>query len=302
LNCLYQKEYAYFGKYRKNKKINKMNNQIYPCLWFDKNGREAAELYCSAFKNTSIKSDNQLVVMMDFAGQRIMFLNGGPLFKINPSISFFVICDTVGELDSAWEKLIDGGKVMMPLDKYIWSSRYGWVQDRFGVNWQLSFSEPPLAKQRITPSIMFTERNNGKAEEAINFYTSLFKDSDIVMISRYGKGDNDIEGNVNHAQFRLNGGLFMAMESSMMHKFFFNEGFSFVVECDDQKEIDFFWEKLTEGGEESQCGWLKDRYGISWQIIPSILNQLMSDPAKSERVMNAFLKMRKFDIQKLIDA
>lgn len=94
----------------------------------------------------------------------------------------------------------------------------------------------------------------------------------------------------------------MAMESSLMHDFSFNETFSFVVECDDQKEIDFFWDKLTEGGEESQCGWLKDKYGVSWQIIPAILNELMSDPAKSERVINAFLKMRKFNIEKLINA
>jgi predicted 3-demethylubiquinone-9 3-methyltransferase (glyoxalase superfamily) len=249
-----------------------MKKPIYPCLWFDGKGREAAEFYCSVFKNSVITSDNEMVVMMEIAGQRIMFLNGGPQFKINPSVSFNVICDTVNEIDSAWEKLIMGGNIMMPLDKYVWSTKYGWVQDRYGVNWQLSFSEPAIARQRITPSIMFTEKNFGKAEEAINFYTSLFKDSDIVMISRYGKEDYDIEGKVNHAQFRLNGDLFMAMESSLMHNFSFNEAFSFVVECDDQKEIDYFWDNLTEGGEESQCGWLKDKYGVSWQIIPAMLN------------------------------
>jgi predicted 3-demethylubiquinone-9 3-methyltransferase (glyoxalase superfamily) len=276
-----------------------MNKPIYPCLWFDGKGREAAEFYCSVFNNASIKSDNQLVVMMEFSGQRIMILNGGPQFRINPSVSFFVICDTVNEIDAVWNKLIDGGNVMMPIDKYAWSARYGWVQDRFGVNWQLSFSEPALARQRITPALMFTEKNCGKAEEAINFYTSLFKNSEIVLISRYAKGDMDIEGNVNHAQFRLNNGLFMAMESSLMHKFNFNEAVSFVVECVDQNEIDFFWEKLTEGGEESQCGWLKDKYGVSWQIIPEVLSELMSDPSKSERVMNAFLKMKKFDIETL---
>jgi predicted 3-demethylubiquinone-9 3-methyltransferase (glyoxalase superfamily) len=276
-----------------------MNNPIYPCLWFDGTGREAADFYCSVFKNTSVKTDNQLVVMMEFSGQRIMFLNGGPHFTINPSVSFFVICDSVNEIDTAWNKLIEGGNVMMPLDKYVWSARYGWVQDRFGVNWQLSFSEPALAGQRITPALMFTEKNCGKAEEAINFYTSLFKNSEIVMISRYAKGEMDIEGNVNHAQFRLNNGLFMAMESSLMHKFNFNEAVSFVVECEDQDEIDFFWDKLTEGGEESQCGWLKDKYGVSWQIIPEILSELMSDPSKSERVINAFMKMKKFDIETL---
>jgi len=279
-----------------------MKKQIYPCLWFDGNGREAAEFYCSVFKDTVITSDNQLVVMIDFAGQKIMLLNGGPQFKINPSISFVVICKTEQEIDKAWKSLAERGTVLMPLDKYVWSKKYGWVQDRFGVNWQLSFTEPEMAKQKITPALMFTGKNAGKAEEAINFYTSLFEDSGIVMISRYTKNDNDVEGTVNHAQFTLHKQLFMAMDSSMMHKFQFSEGISFVVECDSQKEIDFFWDSLTKGGEESQCGWLKDKYGVSWQIIPSILTELMSDVHKSERVINAFLKMKKFDIEKLISA
>lgn len=279
-----------------------MKKPIYPCLWFDNNGREAAELYCSAFRNTVITSDNQLVVMMEFSGQKLMFLNGGPLFTINPSVSFFVICESAEEISTAWTKLADGGKVMMPLDKYEWSKMYGWVQDRFGVNWQLSWSEPELAKQRFSPALMFTEKNCGKAEEAIGYYTSLFKDSGVVLVSKYAIGDRDIEGNVNHAQFNLNKRLFMAMDSSLMHNFSFNEAVSFVVECDDQKEIDYFWNNFTKEGEESQCGWLKDKYGVSWQIIPAILNELMSNPEKSERVMSAFLKMKKFDIQKLIDA
>jgi predicted 3-demethylubiquinone-9 3-methyltransferase (glyoxalase superfamily) len=279
-----------------------MNHQIYPCLWFDGNGREAAELYCSAFNDFVITSDNQLVVMSDFAGQRIMFLNGGPQYKINPSISFMVIFKSEEEVDKAWKILSVGGTVLMPLDKYAWSKKYGWVQDRFGVNWQLSFSEPEIAQQKITPALMFTGGQNGKAEEAIKFYTSLFDDSSVVMISRYTKTDNDTEGNINHAQFTLHKQLFMAMDSSMMHNFNFTEGISFVVECDSQKEIDFFWDSLTKGGEESQCGWLKDKYGVSWQIIPSILNELMSDINKSERVINAFLKMKKFDIEKLMNA
>lgn len=279
-----------------------MNKPIYPCLWFDGNGRQAAELYCSAFKDTIITSDNQMVVMLDFSGQRIMFLNGGPHYKINPSVSFMVVCKTEEELDKAWKILSKDGTVLMPVDNYAWSKKYGWVQDRFGVNWQLSFSDSAIANQKITPALMFTGENSGKAEEAIKYYTSLFEESGVVMISRYKKTDNDIEGNVNHAQFTLNKQLFMAMDSSMMHKFSFNEGISFVVECDSQKEIDFFWDNLTEGGKESQCGWLKDKYGVSWQIIPSILNELMSDINKSERVMNAFLKMKKFDIEKLINA
>jgi predicted 3-demethylubiquinone-9 3-methyltransferase (glyoxalase superfamily) len=140
-----------------------MKKLIYPCLWFNGNAREAAEFYCSVFKNTTITSDNQMVVMIDLDGQKFMCLNGGPEFT-------------------------------------------------------------------------------------------------------------------------------------------FNEAVSFVVECDTQEEIDYYWERLTEGGEEVQCGWLKDKFGVSWQVVPAILSELMSDPSRSERVVNAFLKMKKFDIEKLLSA
>ena len=243
-----------------------------------------------------------MAVTIELSGQKLLLLNGGPEFKINPSISFFIVCEDEKEVDISWKKLIDGSTVMMPIDNYPWSKRYGWIQDRFGVNWQLSFAEPAVAGQKITPALMFTDKIFGKAEEAINFYTSLFEGSGVDLISKYTKDDNDVEGAVNHAQFRLRNRVFMAMDSSAMHKFSFNEGISLVVECDNQKEIDYFWDNFTKDGEESQCGWLKDKYGVSWQIIPSILNELMSDPAKSERVINAFLKMKKFDIEKLLNS
>jgi predicted 3-demethylubiquinone-9 3-methyltransferase (glyoxalase superfamily) len=279
-----------------------MKNNLYPCLWFNGDAKKAAEFYCSVFKDSVIKSDNQLVVIFESAGQKFMLLNGGPEFKFNPSISFFVVCSNEEEIDTAWKKLLDGGSVLMPLDKYTWSTRYGWVQDRFGLNWQLSFAEPDVVKQKFTPSLLFTQQQFGKAEEAVNFYTSVFEDSGILLISRYSKEDQDVEGAVNHAQFRLRNQIFMAMDSSYMHQFSFNEAISFVVDCETQQEIDYFWNKLTEQGEEVQCGWLKDKFGVSWQIVPTILEKLMSDPSKSERVIKAFMQMKKFEIDKLINA
>ena len=277
-------------------------SNLYPCLWFDGNAREAAEYYCSVFKDSVIKSDNQIVVIFEASAQTFMLLNGGPEFRINPSISFYVIYESTEELDTAWEKLISGGSVLMPLNEYPWSPKYGWLQDQFGVNWQLSMGNLKEMGQKFTPSMMFTGKNNGRAENAINFYTSIFRNSYVRLIARYEKGDNDTEGNIKHSQFILDDHVFAAMESSLMHNFTFNEGFSFVVECDSQEEIDYFWNKLSEGGEEGQCGWLKDKYGISWQIIPSILEQLMLDPGKAKNVMDAFLKMKKFEIDKLLEA
>lgn len=279
-----------------------MSHPIYPCLWFDGKAKEAADFYCSVFPETHITTENQLVVTIEALGQKMMFLNGGPHFTINPSISFFITFETTEEVDETWEKLVQEGLVMMPLDKYDWSEKYGWVQDKFGVSWQLSAGKPESVGQKLTASLMFTRNYAGKAEQAIQYYTSMFKDSSVIGILRYSATDPDVEGTVKHAQFILGKQVFMAMDSSLSHVFNFNEAISLVVDCDTQEEIDYYWDKLSAVPEAEQCGWLKDKFGISWQIVPTILGKLMSDPTRSERVVNAFLKMKKFDIAKLLEA
>jgi predicted 3-demethylubiquinone-9 3-methyltransferase (glyoxalase superfamily) len=278
-----------------------MTNKIYPCLWFNGNAADAADFYCSLFRNSEILDSNPMVVVFRSAGQKFMCLNGGPQFSFNPSISFYVVCETGDEVDGYWNSLADGGKIMMPLDKYDWSDRYGWVQDKFGVSWQLALGKMEDVGQKFTPMMMFTGDQFGNAEKSIEMYTSIFNNSSIAGIMKYPPGQKD-EGMVMHAQYKLNGHTFMCMDSSFDHGFGFNEAISFVVECGDQAEIDHFWDKLTDGGAEGMCGWLKDRFGVSWQIVPQILGRLMSDPERSGRVMQAFMKMKKFDIQQLTDA
>jgi predicted 3-demethylubiquinone-9 3-methyltransferase (glyoxalase superfamily) len=275
---------------------------IYPCLWFNNNAREAAEFYSSVFPESKIFGENPFVTILHNAGQKFMCLNGGTQFDFNASISFFVLYETEVELEKAWNILASGGSVMMPLDKYEWSPKYGWLQDRFGVNWQLYVGKMEDVGQKFTPSLMFCGEQNGNAEQAIHFYTSVFEESGINGILKYAQGENEVEGNVKHAQFNLGKYVFMAMDSSLPHQASFNEAISFVVECETQDEIDYFWNLLTEGGSEGQCGWLKDKFGISWQIVPAILGTLMNDPSKSDRVVNAFMKMKKFDIEKLVNA
>jgi predicted 3-demethylubiquinone-9 3-methyltransferase (glyoxalase superfamily) len=145
---------------------------------------------------------------------------------------------------------------------------------------------------------------DNQAEDAARFYTSLFKNSKIENISRYGKEGFEFhgqkEGTVMTVNFSINGQSFTALNGGPVFKF--DEAVSLQIFCDTQEEIDYYWNKLTEGGEESQCGWLKDKFGFSWQVIPSILPELMSDPEKSGRVTAAFLKMKKFDIEKLRNA
>jgi predicted 3-demethylubiquinone-9 3-methyltransferase (glyoxalase superfamily) len=157
-----------------------------------------------------------------------------------------------------------------------------------------------MTKQKMTPCLWF----DNQAEEAANFYTSIFKNSKIVSISRYGKEGFEIhgqkDGSVMTVNFQLNGQSFTALNGGPVFKF--NEAISFQVFCDTQQEIDYYWTRLTAGGQEVQCGWLKDKYGVSWQIIPTILSKLLADPSRVERVTKAFLQMKKFDIEKLKEA
>jgi predicted 3-demethylubiquinone-9 3-methyltransferase (glyoxalase superfamily) len=280
-----------------------MSNNIYPCLWFNGNAKEAAVFYCDAFSNTKITVDTPMVVNWELDGQKFMGLNGGAMFTKNPAISFFVNCDTENEIDALWKKLSEGGMIMMALNKYPWSEKYGWCQDKFNVSWQLMLGKMTGndANAKIVPSFMFTMEKSGKANEAINFYTTLFSKSAIKMIARYEKGEHDIEGYIKHAQFTINEKLFAAMDSSGPHPFTFNEGISLVVECKDQTEIDYYWNKLTtDGGAESMCGWCKDKFGVSWQIIPANISAIMTNAEKGAAAMQALLKMKKIEIDKLM--
>lgn len=292
--------------------------KIIPHLWFDKNAEEAAELYISVFNGGKVHSTTRytevgqeihgmeagLVMTVDFEieGYRFIALNGGPIFKFTPAISFMVNCPTKEDVDELWEKLSDGGTALMPLDSYPFSERYGWIQDRYGVSWQLIFSKETSVRQ-IVPSFLFVGDQAGKAEEAITFYTSVFKNGKIGDIARRGAVEApEVEGTILYADFTLEGQKFAAMDSALgEHNFTFNEAVSLLVTCEDQEEIDYFWEKLSAVPESEQCGWLKDKYGVSWQIAPKGMDAMLNDPdkEKAKRAMAAVLQMKKFDIEAL---
>jgi predicted 3-demethylubiquinone-9 3-methyltransferase (glyoxalase superfamily) len=279
-----------------------MTNEIYPCLWFDSQAKEAAEFYCSTFPDSCITSENPMVVIFELEGKKFMGLNGGPMFKLNPSISMLVHCNTDEEIQSIWDSLSTGGSALMPLNNYPWSERYGWIKDKYGMTWQLMKGDLPMGAPKIKASFLFANKQYGRAEEAIKFYTSVFPDSAVQDIQLYQPGENQPEGKLMFGSFWLNQTLFSAMDGPGDHQFNFNEALSFVVNCEDQEEIDYYWVKLTEGGEESMCGWLKDKFGVSWQIVPVILGKLMSDPVKGPRVIKAFMQMKKFNIEALKNA
>lgn len=287
---------------------------IIPHLWFDREARQAAELYTSLFPNSRIKSATVLsntpsgsveLVSADLASQEFRMLSAGPPFKFTPAISFLVACNTKEEVDSLWNELSKGGSALMELGNYPFSERYGWLQDRFGLSWQLMFTGAQPVRQKITPTLMFVGQQAGNAEQAINLYASVFPNSSMTHVVRYGKSEApDEEGTVKHAAFTLSGQQFAAMDSARIHNFTFNEAISLMVLCDTQDEIDHYWGKLSADPKSEQCGWIKDRYGVSWQITPKVLGELLGDKDKTKvaRVAEAFLKMKKFDIAKLREA
>jgi predicted 3-demethylubiquinone-9 3-methyltransferase (glyoxalase superfamily) len=292
--------------------------KITPHLWFNKEAKEGAEFYAALIPNSRIKNITTLhntpsgdcdVVSFELSGQPFMAISAGPLFKFNPSVSFHVKCRTKSEVDTLWERLSQGGKILMPLGAYPFSERYGWVEDQYGLSWQLIFTGDSEIRQKITPVLMFVGNVCGKTEEAVNFYTSVLNNSPRVakaegstkadILARYGKGEEpDKEGTVKYASFTLLGQEFGAMDSAREHKFAFNEAISFIVPCETQEEIDYFWEKLSADPKAEQCGWLKDKYGLSWQITPTVMNEMLgsNDKERVARVTQAFLKMKRFDI------
>ena len=294
--------------------------KIYPFLWFDDNAEEAVNFYISVFSDSKIKTttryneesanaagrpkDSVMTVAFNLFGQPFVAINGGPVFKINPSVSFFVNCKTEKEVEELWNKLSDSGKILMALDKYPFSEKYGWLQDKFGVSWQLIIS-PGEIEQKIIPSLMFTKDVTGKAEEAIYFYTSVFNDAKPGSFFRFEEGQKpDKDSSVAYADFTLERQKFAAMDGGHMHDFSFNEAVSFVVNCKDQKELDHYWDKLSAVPQAEMCGWLKDKFGLSWQIVPTILGELLGskEPGKSQRVMQKVLQMKKLDIDTLKEA
>lgn len=295
--------------------------KIVPHLWFDTQAKEAAEFYVSIFENSKITHSSTMhdtpsgdadIVSFDLSGYSFMAISAGPYFKLNPSISFMLNFDpsrddTAEEkLRALWEKLSEGGKALMPLQEYPFSKLYGWVEDKFGVTWQLILTNPEGEERPfIIPSLLFTNDVAGKTEEATDFYLSVFKEAKRGALSRYPAGmEPDKEGTVMFTDFQLEGQWFAAMDSAREHQFGFSEAISLLVKCDSQEEIDHYWEKLSAVPEAEQCGWLKDKFGVSWQISPSRMDDMMRDgtPEQIKNVTQAFLQMKKFDLATLEEA
>lgn len=290
-----------------------MAQKITPNLWFDGNAREAVDFYTSTLPDGKVAATQyypksvdegladfqkdmagkELLIDFELGGMRFGAINAGPEFQFNQSISFMLNFDpsrdeqAQGRLDRLWQKLIEGGEALIPLDVYPFSKRYGWVKDRYGLTWQVILTNPEGdSRPFIVPSLMFAGRNTNRAEEAMNFYLSVFPGGKQGTVARYGEETGPAKAEaLAYADFTLAGQWFAAMDSGVEQDLAFNEAISLSVACKDQAEIDALWGQLSSVPEAEQCGWCKDKYGVSWQIVPENMDELMQRPNAYARLM-----------------
>lgn len=291
--------------------------KIIPHIWYAIGAEEAARLYAGLVPNSGVGRTTRygkagfeyhgqpegavMTVEFSLGGVDMVGLNAGPMFRPTPAVSYFVTLETEAAVDRFWAELGDGGEVLMALDAYPWAPKYGWLNDRWGVSWQVAQGKVSDVGRAVAPSLMFTGDRAGQAEAAMEFYVSLFPNSSVDGVLRYDGSGDDAKGTVQHAQFRLGGETFMAMDSAGPHAFGFTEANSHLILCEDQAEIDRYWEAMSAEPEAEQCGWLRDRFGVSWQVVPARMMAMMTDPdpKRVARVTEAFMAMKKLDVAAL---
>lgn len=291
---------------------------IVPCIWLDDEAEAAAAFYAEIFPSSAVRArtrypggfDNPagkprgsvLTVEMDLMGAPFTLLNGGPSFRPDPAVSFFAHAHSLEETERMALALAEGGRFLMELAAYPWSPRYAWVEDRYGVSWQVMLRADASEEQRIQPSLLFCGEVFGRAEEALTFYASVFPEGEVGDLMHVDAATG-ADASLQYGLARLAGQELVAMDSGLEQEAAFSEGLSLQVLCRDQAEVDHFWSALAEGGQESRCGWLEDRFGLSWQVIPRPMLELMAASGGEgpgyERAFQAMLEMDKLDVAAL---
>lgn len=283
--------------------------RIVPNIWFDHTAAEAAEFYTAVFRDARVTgaqyypseglpdfqaemAGQVLTVEFEIGGYRFVAINAGPEFQVNPSVSFMLNFDPSVDpqarehLDELWAALSEGGQELMPLGEYPFSPRYGWVADRYGVTWQLILTDPKgEPRPFIVPNLLFGGAAQNRAREAVEFYTSVFGGRVGIIAPYAEQAGPATPGSVMFADFELLGQWFAAMDSGGEQDFTFNPGVSLMLECADQTELDRYWEQLSAVPEAEVCGWCADKFGLSWQVVPANLGELMAKPDAYAKLM-----------------
>lgn len=285
--------------------------KIVPHIWINKAAKEAAVFYTSLFENTHMVGTTTIpdtpsgdvdIAVLELANLRHYVMSGKSQFKLNSAISLSVICTSEDEIAALWEALSKDGSILMPLDAYPFAEKYGWTVDRFGLSWQLTLQETHVPAQKITVNFLFAGDVCGRAEEAAKFYTNFFPQSKITATSYYAEGEaKSPKAKINYLSFNLENQTFTAMDHGYGGEETFNEAFSLMVLCKDQKEIDDFWRRLSADPNSEVCGWLKDRFGVSWQILPEKFEEtlLFGSEKLVANTFKALATMKKPELKKL---
>ena len=287
--------------------------KITPNLWCNGNAEEMIEFYGQAFSEFEVlqteyypqtKEDGLEDFQLELAGKvltmqfrvhdlEFVAINAGPEFTPNPSISFFVNFDPASDeqarehLDELWAKLVEGGTVLMELGEHPFSKHYGWVQDKFGVSWQLILTNPEgEPRPKIIPSLLFSGPAQNRAREAAEYYVQTFMDAKLGNLAPYGQTLGPVvPESLAFGELSIAGEWLTVIDSGVEQPFTFSEGISLSVACKDQAEIDTLWEALSTVPEAEQCGWCKDQFGVSWQIVPENMSELMQKPEAYKTMM-----------------
>jgi predicted 3-demethylubiquinone-9 3-methyltransferase (glyoxalase superfamily) len=292
-------------------------DRLVPCIWLDDQAEAAASFYAAAFPDGRVGAvaryprsganpgnrppGSVLTAEVAVAGQRLTLLNGGPRFRPNPSVSFHVHLPDATPVDALHAVLSDGGLELMPLGTYPWSARFAWVQDRFGVSWQL-MAQADAPGPAIVPALMFAGPHHGRARAAIAAYAAALPGSRVRHVEDFAEGEGGEVGTVKQAALELLGQPVVAMDGGPGHAFGFDEGLSLQVRCADQAEVDRIATALAaDGGEEGPCGWVRDRFGLWWQVVPEAVAEWLAseDEAARDRVYHALMPMRRIDVAAL---
>jgi predicted 3-demethylubiquinone-9 3-methyltransferase (glyoxalase superfamily) len=284
---------------------------IVPHIWINRVADDATDFYLSALPDTTVVdrwtypteglldfqqefAGQPLTVEFDIAGYRLAMINAGDEFTPTPAISFFLNFDPSqrddarGDLDRTWARLTEGGQILMELGEYPFSPHYGWVADRYGVNWQLMLTDPEGdPRPFVVPNLMFCGPAQNKAHEAVDFYASVFPEASVGTRVHYDEATGPVTtDSVVFSEFQIRGEWLTAMDSAVEQPFTFTPGISLLFNARGQEEIDRLWSALSANPEFEQCGWLQDRYGVSWQIAPDNLNQLLERPGAYQKLMD----------------
>ena len=282
-----------------------MDQVITPAIWCDGTADEAAQFYADVFRDASVTEQAPgFAATVSIHGFRLSLINGGNQYAPNPSISCILNFDPLlfgGEeqarayLDELYKRLSTGG-VLMELGEYPFSPRYAWVRDRFGMTWQLMLTDPDGdPRPFVIPSFMFGGTNHAHAEEATDAWIALFNNARRGALYRYEEGGPLDAGTVMFTDFTLRGTWMAATDSGTFHDFTFTPGVSIIVSCRDQEEIDRYWAGLSAVPEAERCGWCVDRWGVSWQVVPHNIAELLANAATRDKILH----MGKIDLAKL---